>query len=58
MIRWSGVFLQRMMEKLRFHEHWIELVMKCITLVSYSIVLMVVKENCFGLHEGYDKVIL
>lgn len=35
LVEWS--FLEKMMEKMRFHERWMQLTMKCITTVSYHI---------------------
>lgn len=30
-------FLQKMMQRLGFHENWVHLIMKCVTSVSYRI---------------------
>ena len=35
--RVEWVFLERIMRKMGFHERWVQLVMKCVTSVSYKI---------------------
>ena len=38
-VEWD--FIEQVMKKMGFHEKWIELIMHCITFVSYSILVMV-----------------
>ena len=38
-VEWG--FIKQAMEKMSFHEKWIELIMHCITFVSYSSLLIV-----------------
>ena len=42
-VEWG--FIEKVMEKMGFHEKWIQLVMKCITTVSYS---MIINEAAYG----------
>ena len=36
-VEWG--FIKKVMEKMGFHENWIKLIMKCITTVSYSVII-------------------
>ena len=36
-VEWG--FIEKVMEKMGFHENWIKLIMKCITTVSYSVII-------------------
>ena len=57
--RWSSMNeddIQDVMEKMGFHEKWIQLVMKCITTVSYSVIINGAVHGCIfptrGLRQG------
>ena len=36
-VEWG--FIEKVMEKMGFHENWINLIMKCITIVSYLVII-------------------
>ena len=36
-VEWG--FIEQVMRKLGFHEKWIDLIMRCITIVSYSVLI-------------------
>ena len=36
-VEWG--FIKKVMEKMGFHENWINLIMKCITIVSYLVII-------------------
>ena len=43
-VEWG--FIEKVMEKMGFHEKWIQLVMKCITTVSYSMIIGGAAHGC------------
>ena len=49
-VEWS--FIKQVMEKMGFHEKWIELIMHCITSVSYSILVNGVAYGSITLSKG------
>ena len=53
-VEWK--FIEDVMEKMGFHEKWIQLIIKCITTVSYSVIINgVVYRSIFptrGLRQG------
>ena len=53
-VEWG--FIEKVMEKMGFHEKWIQLVMKCITTVSYSMIINGAAHGCIfptrGLRQG------
>ena len=53
-VEWG--FVEAVMEKLGFHEKWINLIMHCITIVSYSMITNGVTHGCIvpsrGLRQG------
>ena len=53
-VEWG--FIEKVMEKMCFHEKWIQLIMKCISTVSYSVIINGVVHRCFfptrGLRQG------
>ena len=36
-VEWG--YIEKVMEKMGFHENWINLIMKCISTVSYSVII-------------------
>lgn len=54
LVEWN--FIEDVMEKMGFHEKWIQLIMKCITTVSYYVIINgVVQGSIFptrGLRQG------
>ena len=56
MIVWSGVLLRKQWKKMGFHEKWIQLIMQCITTVSYSMIINGAVHRCIfptrGLLQG------
>ena len=53
-VEWS--FIEKVMEKTGFHEKWIQLIMQCITTVSYSMIINGSVHGCIfptrGLRQG------
>lgn len=49
-VEWS--FFCTIMEGMRFAESWIELIMSCISFVSYLVIINGSKENMFKLNRG------
>ena len=53
-VEWK--FIEDVMEKMGFHEKWIQLIMKCISTISYSVIINgVIHGSIFptrGLHQG------
>ncbi|KAL0011422.1 hypothetical protein SO802_006530 [Lithocarpus litseifolius] len=53
-VEWS--FIEKVMEKMGFHEKWIKLIMKCISTVSYSVIINGAVHGCIlptrGLRQG------
>ena len=53
-VEWS--FIEKVMEKTGFHEKWIQLIMQCITTVSYSMIINGSVRGCIfptrGLRQG------
>ena len=49
-------FIERVMEKMGFHEKWISLIMQCISIVSYSVIINGLVNGCIhptrGLRQG------
>ena len=43
-VEWG--FVEKVMEKMGIHENWIKLVMKCITTVSYSVIINGAVHGC------------
>lgn len=54
--RVEWVFIENVMEKMSFHEKWISMIMKCISTVSYSILINDVAYGCIkptrGIRQG------
>ena len=53
-VKWG--FIEKVMERMGFHEKWINLIMSCITTVTYSVLINGVARGCIapsrGLHQG------
>ena len=53
-VKWG--FIEKVMERMGFHEKWINLIMSCITTVTYSVLINGVARGCIapsrGLHKG------
>ncbi|KAH1045709.1 hypothetical protein J1N35_036493 [Gossypium stocksii] len=49
-VKWD--FLNQMMSKMGFNEAWIQLIMRCISIVSYSVVLDGISGEVFTLKRG------
>ena len=53
-VEWG--FIERMMERMGFHEKWISLIMQCISMVSYSVIISGTVNGCIhpirGLCQG------
>ena len=53
-VKWG--FIENVMERMGFHEKWINLIMSCITTVTYSVLINGVARGCIvpsrGLHQG------
>ena len=43
-VEWG--FIEKVMEKMGFHEKWIQLIMQCITTISYSVIINGVIHGC------------
>ena len=44
-VEWS--FLEKMMQRLGFHENWVSLIMECVTTVSYQVKVSGNLENSY-----------
>ena len=51
-VEWG--FIQRVMEKLGFHNNWVSLIMQCISTVSYSVII---NGETFSFQQYHDKSI-
>ena len=49
-VEWG--FIERVMEKMGFHEKWISLIMQCISTVSYSVIINGIVNGCIHLTRG------
>ena len=45
--RVEWIFLEKMMQRLGFHENWVSLIMECVTTVSYQVKVSGNLENSY-----------